>query len=253
MPTLSYDEFMEVNGILKRTTLAMYHLKYYLLQRSVLFMSFFVKVMGNPDKCHFVTSLLHELTVGYNNLYEKVVSNVTGSLEKRMKAGKIMIQNFETSRIILQDEYRIRFASLQCVSEFLLNVENESFGDNPYEEINIIFGNLDSFIYKYFWEWLHKKKGMHVSNFIKERESDVNYPYTAPMLDKVYDITGYLCGARLYNMITLNRLKKDYRYVFNEYYQTCRYPNGSMDYQLLIYFSVSIPKVFILQGPKTLT
>jgi hypothetical protein len=69
---------------------------------------------------------------------------------------------------------------------------------------------------------------MHFSQHIRERETDLDYPYSATMLEKVYDITGYLCGAQLHNMIRLNRLKCDYKYVFTEYYKMSRYPNGSM-------------------------
>ena len=47
----------------------------------------------------------------------------------------------------------------------------------------------------------------------------MDYPYSDTMLDKVNDITGYLCGARLHSMIHLNRLKSEYRYVFTEYYK----------------------------------
>jgi nitroreductase len=52
--------------------------------------------------------------------------------------------------------------------------------------------------------------------------------YSATMLNEVYDITAYLCGARLHYMIRLSRLKCDYKYVFTEYYKMSRYPNGSM-------------------------
>ena len=63
---------------------------------------------------------------------------------------------------------------------------------------------------------------------VKERDSDTDYPYSDTMLDKVYDVTGYLCVARLHNMIRLNRLRSEYRYVFAEYYKMSKYPNGSM-------------------------
>ena len=84
---------------------------------------------------------------------------------------------------------------------------NESFGCAANEESNIVFGFLDKFFYENFWKWLDVEKGIHVSNHIKERTTDIDYPYSDTMLDKVYDITGYLCGARLHNVIRLNRLK----------------------------------------------
>ena len=48
------------------------------------------------------------------------------------------------------------------------------------------------------------------------------------MKDKIYDITGYLCGARLSNLLRYNRLRSEYHFVFTEYYTHSRYPNGKM-------------------------
>jgi hypothetical protein len=98
----------------------------------------------------------------------------------------------------------------------LVDFETETLSGTVYEESNLVFGLLDKYIYENFWKWLNLEKGMNISQHIRERESDVNYPYSATMLDKVYDITGYLCGARLHNMIRLNRLKCDYKYIFTE-------------------------------------
>jgi hypothetical protein len=50
---------------------------------------------------------------GNKLLYDTYISSVSGSIEKRQKAGKIMIQKFEMSRISLRDENRcIRFDPL---------------------------------------------------------------------------------------------------------------------------------------------
>jgi hypothetical protein len=219
---------METNGILKNSISCFYGCKYFLLQRKEVYMNFLTKIMTVAKSCSEVTKLLFGLACGYKLLYDTYVSSVSGSIEKRQKAGKIMIQKFEMNRISLKDEYRCKFSSLTSVLTHLVGFETETFGGTVYEESNLVFGFLDKYIYENFWKWLHLEKGMHISQHIRERESDVNYPYSATMLDKVYDITGYLCGARLHNMIRLNRLKCDYKYVFTEYYKMSRYPNGSM-------------------------
>ena len=191
-------------------------------------MKFLTKIMTVAESCLEVTNLLFGLACGYRQLYDTYVSSVAGSIEKRQKAGKIMIQKFEMNRIPLKDEYRTKFSSLKSVRTNLVGFEIETFDSTVYEESNLVFGFLDKYIYDNFWKWLHLEKGMHVSQHIRERETDLNYPDSATMLEKVYDITGYLCGARLHNMIRLNRLKCDYKYAFTEYYKMSRYLNGSM-------------------------
>jgi hypothetical protein len=107
-------------------------------------------------------------------------------------------------------------------------MEDGTFTVNRNEDSNLLFGYIEQFLYQNYWRWVHTSKGLHVSNFIKERLDDKDFVFSATMLDKVYDITGYLCGARLYNLLHFNRLKSDYRFVFNEYYTHSRYPNGDI-------------------------
>ena len=47
------------------------------------------------------------------------------------------------------------------------------------------------------------------------------------MLHKVYDITGYLCGHRIFNLFHLNRLRSDYKDTFQNYYVNSRHANGA--------------------------
>ena len=228
MRSLTFEVFMEDDGILKSTISLFYHSDYFLLQRKIVYMTFLTVIMTTATSCLEVNHLLYDLAKGYLGLYEKFVTSVGGTIEKRQKAGKIMIQNFELNRVVLQDLFRIKFRSLQSISAILVNTEVESSGCTSYEDSNLVFGYLDKFIYECFWKWLHLEKGIDVSDFIKERDSDIKFPYSAIMLDKVYDITGYLCGSRLKNMLNYNRLRKDYIFVFTEYYKESRYPNGSM-------------------------
>ena len=184
--------------------------------------------MTNVKSGSEVINFLFVLASAYKKLYDTFVSSVTGHIERRQKAGKIMIQSFEIKRISVKDEHHLKFASLKSVAIHLVDISNESLGCSANEESNLVFGFLDRFIYESFWKWLHIEKGIHLSNHIKERDSDTDYPYSDTMLDKVYDVTGYLCVARLHNMIRLNRLRSEYRYVFAEYYKMSKYPNGSM-------------------------
>jgi hypothetical protein len=191
-------------------------------------MSFFTKCMTDPVSSNDIIQLLLSLTGGYLELYNSNVSKTNGSLERQLKLGNIMANNFEAGRDILIADYRVRFARLSCVQKFIILEETEQFM-NKFEESNLLFAYLERNLNANFWSWFHKEKGMHVDDFIKERPlTDSCYDYSPVMLDKVYDITGYLCGHRIFNLLALNRIKREYRDVFEEYHKYCRYPNGSM-------------------------
>ena len=184
--------------------------------------------MTSPLNAEEIISVLYGLVCGYHSLYSQHVSAISGSLEKRHCAGKLMIVKLETSRIGLVEEYRQKFSRLTDFIEHLRGEEDGTFETNLNEDTNLIYGFMEQYLYENYWKWLHSTKGLHVSNFIKERPGDELYKFSHTMLDKIYDITGYLCGARLYNLMHFNRLKSEYRYIFNEYYTHSRYPNGSM-------------------------
>ena len=169
---------MEDSGILKSSIDLFYHCDYLLLQRKEVYMKFLTKIMTNVESASEVTNVLYCLASEYKKLYDTFVSSVTGSIEKRQQAGKIMIESFESNRNTVKDEYRLKFASVKCVTIHLVDDLNESFGSAANEESNLVFGFLDKYIYESFWKWLHVEKGIHVSNYIKERTSDVDYPYS---------------------------------------------------------------------------
>ena len=228
MVDLDLDTFLSDGGIYRNTIHALFGCDEFFLQRQQVFTNFFKDCMTNPVTSNEIITLLFGLTKGYLNLYNSLVTKTSGPLEKRHRAGKLMIQKFESSRITLVEEHVVMFSSLSGTKEHLLLLEDETFLVNKLEDSNLLFGFLELYLYENFWKWLHTAKGVHVSNFIKERPDDSNYPFSVTMLDKIYDVTGYLCGARLFNLLKYNRLKGDYRYVFNEYYTNSRYPNGSM-------------------------
>ena len=93
-------------------------------------------------------------------------------------------------------------------------MEDGTFEINLFEDSNLLFGFIEQYLYDNYWKWLHIEKGIDVSNFIKERTDDAPYEFSPTMLDKIYDITGYLCGARLSNVLKYNRLKSEYRFVY---------------------------------------
>ena len=109
-------------------------------------MKIFTKIMTVAKSCFAVTNLLFGLACGYKQLYDTYVSSVAGSIEKKLKAGKILIQKFEMNRIPLKYEYHIRFSSLKSVRTNLVVFEIETFGCTVYEESNLVFGFLDKYI-----------------------------------------------------------------------------------------------------------
>ena len=231
MISLDGDEFLRDGGMFECTIDQLYNCDEFFLQRDQVFINFFMKCMTSPSIAKEIISVLHDLACGYHSLYSQHVSATSGSLEKRHRAGKLMITKLETSRIVLVEEYRQKFSLLSGVIEHLSGEEDESFDVNLNEDINLLFGFIEQYLYENNWKWLHSSKGLHVTNFIKERPGDECYEFSPTMLDKIYDITGYLCGARLYNIMHFNKLKSEYRYIFNEYYTHSRYPNGHMAIQ----------------------
>ena len=228
MVHLDLDVFLSDGGIFRSTIHSLFKCDEFFLQRQQVFTSFFKDCMTNPITSNEIITLLFGLTTGYHILYNSLVTKTSGPLEKRHRAGKLMITKFELSRITLVEKYVVKFSSLTGTKNHLLLVEDGTFHVNRLEDSNLLFGFLELYLYENFWKWLHTAKGIHVSNFIKERPNDSNYPFSVTMLDKIYDVTGYLCGARIFNLLKYNHLKSEYRYVFNEYYTNSKYPNGSM-------------------------
>ena len=228
MVVLNLDVFLRDGGIFKSTMQALYSCDEFFLQRQEVFTNFFKKCMTNPVTSNEVVENLYGLTSGYHGLYNSLVTKTVGPLEKRNRAGKLMIQKFESSRITLVDEYLKKFSNLSGTQDHLLLLEDETSTVNAYEDSNLLFGFMEQYLYDNYWKWIHSEKGMDVSNFIKERPSDSKYVFTTTMKDKIYDITGYLCGARLSNLLRYNRLRSEYHFVFTEYYTHSRYPNGKM-------------------------
>lgn len=184
--------------------------------------------MTNPFSSQDIITLLFGLTTGYHNLYSTIVTKSSGPLEKRHRAGKLLVQKFESSRIALAEEYLEKFSNLGCTRDHLHLMEDGTLNFNRFEDSNLLFGFIEQYLYENFWKWLHVEKGLDVTNFIKERPDDESYDFSPSMLDKIYDITGYLCGARLSNLLKFNRLKSEYRFVFTEYYTHSRHPNSTM-------------------------
>ena len=70
-------------------------------------------------------------------------------------------------------------------------------------------------------------KKLHVTDYIKERITDETFEYSGTMLHKIYDITGYICGYMIYNLIHLNRLRTDYKAIFQNYSTNSRLTDGN--------------------------
>ena len=226
--SLTYEIFLEADGIFKASVATfceenfLMHVRYNCYKKFVLF------ILGVPIPCNIVKHLFFELILEYQQLYKRYVLPTSGTIEKRQKAGKLMILHLETKRTLVRDKFQLKFVQLSCVSSILSSPDNEEMGLTIHEESNLIYCCMEELLYKNFWNWIRKERGTSVSDFIKERDSDAHYEFTPPMLDKIYDICGYLCGYRVINLIKLNRIKSEYRKVFQDYHSHSRMLNGTM-------------------------
>ena len=223
---LTYEVSIEEGGIFRRTVEELYEKIEFMHFRATCFVNFFTLCMAIPIPCRSIKSLLFSLTGEYVLLYEQCVSKTTGSLEKRQKAGKVMITNLESKRGQVRSTYKAKFVSLDCIRESLGLPENESHGGDVNEESNLVYCYIEDLLYTNFWKWLQKEKGNSVHNYIKERDTDLSYVFSPVMQGKLYDITGYLCGYRIHSLVTLNRIKSDYKRVFLDYHLHSRLQNG---------------------------
>ena len=71
------------------------------------------------------------------------------------------------------------------------------------------------------------EKKQHWSDYIKERDNDISFVYSAAMKDKIYDITGYLCGHRVSNLLKYNKLRSDYKETCIQFHTQSRYDSGN--------------------------
>jgi hypothetical protein len=225
---LTYEIFLENDGIFKTSVATFCEQNYLMHVRYDCFRKFIVSIMGVPVPCNIVKHLFFDLILEYQQLYKRCVSPTSGTIEKRQKAGKLMILHLETKRTLVRDQFQLKFVQLYCVSEIFSSPENDEMGLSIHEESNLIYCCMEELLYENFWHWIRKERGTSVFDFIKERDSDAHYEFTPPMLDKIYDICGYLCGYRVLNLIKLNRIKYEYRKVFQDYHSYSRLQNGTV-------------------------
>ena len=116
------------------------------------FRTFFTLCMALPTPCRSIKSLLFSMTGEYVRLYDLCVSKTTGSLEKRQKAGKVMIANFKNKRGQLRSTYKAKFVSLDCIRSSLGIPENDGHGGYVNEESNLIYCYLEDLLYSNYWD-----------------------------------------------------------------------------------------------------
>ena len=112
----------------------LYNCDEFILQREQVFINFFKKCMASPSNVEGIISVLFGLACGYHNIYSQHVSVTSGSLEKRHRAGKVMIVKLETSRIGLVEEYRQKFSRLSCITWWRSGREVRFFWGGPIVE-----------------------------------------------------------------------------------------------------------------------
>ena len=180
---LSYELFLENDGIFKASVATFCEQNVLMHVRHECYKKFILSIMGVPVPCNIVKHLFFDLILMYQQLYQRYVLPTSGTIEKRQKAGKLMILHLETKRTLVRDRFQLKFVQLSCVTRVLSNPENEEMGLSIHEESNLIYCCMEELLYKNFWHWIRKERGTSVYDFIKERDSDVNYEFTLPMLD----------------------------------------------------------------------
>ena len=147
MVDLDLDTFLSDGGIYRNTIHALFGCDEFFLQRQQVFTNFFKDCMTNPVTSNEIITLSFGLTKGYLNLYNSLVTKTSRPLEKRHRAGKLMIQKFESSRITLVEEHVVMFSSLSGTKEHLLLLEDETLLVNKFEDSNLLFGFLELYLY----------------------------------------------------------------------------------------------------------
>ena len=149
-----------------------------------------------------------------------------GDLDKRMKSGKAMMIHFENDRNATRILCVQKFVDFPLLQQLFDEPQNEELSVSVSAQSRLIFFYLEDFLYKNFWKWFHMTKKLHVTDYIKERINDEEFEFSPTMLHKVYDITGYICGHRIYNLLHLNRLRPEYVTTFQNYYKNSRLADG---------------------------
>ena len=224
---LDFDSFMKSGGIYESTIENFYDCHIFYMQRESVHVMFFNQLTDDDASCIALQGILFDLVTGLFESHRRHVSSTSGDLDKRMKSGKAMMIHFENDRDLARSRQMKKFICLPLVDNLFDEPQNDELNRSVSEQSCLIFLYLKDFLYKNFWKWHHFSRGLHVDNFITERSSDTNYEYSPTMLHKVYDITGYLCGHRLFNLIHLNKLRSEYIETFQNYYNFSRHTNGA--------------------------
>ena len=150
---------------------------------------------------------------------------------------------FENDRNTSRNLCVKKFEKFPLMQELFDEPQNEELAFSVSTQSRLIFFYLEDFLYKNFWKWLRMKKKLHVTDYIKERTNDEEFEYSTTMLHKVYDITGYICGHRIYNLLHYNCLRSEYVNTFKSYYADSRLADGHTDARIARRMH-SIPRTF---------
>ena len=167
-------------------------------------------IMCFADKLHAceLQIFIFELCVFFINLHSSIVLSEKGSFIRRSKFAKIQVQKFEMDRVLRRNVLMPLFLELCSIKELGGELSNSK----------ILFFTIENYVYDQVWVWISQDKGMDISNFIRERTTDIDFVFSPAILSKIYDITGYLCGNRVNNILKYKRTKLIYRSTFQTYY-----------------------------------
>ena len=228
MESIDFDAdcFLQSGGIYEKTLEDLFYCEIFFLKRESLHLLFFTRFLAEETSSIFLQKVLFELASNLRSSYKKHVSSTVGDLDKRMKSGKAMMISFENDRNASRILCVQKFVNFPLLQQLFDEPQNEELSVSVSAQSRLIFFYLEDFLYKNFWKWFHMTKKLHVTDYIKERINDEEFEFSPTMLHKVYDITGYICGHRIYNLLHLNRLRPEYVTTFQNYYKNSRLADG---------------------------
>lgn len=124
LPALNLDLFLQPGGIYERTIENLLKSEIFFLGRESVRTAFFLQFLADDASCLFLQNLLYELVVSYYDAYGRSVKLTVGDIDKRMKSGKIMMNNFESNRNKAREVCGRKFSCFQLVRSLFYEPQN---------------------------------------------------------------------------------------------------------------------------------
>ena len=179
LPSLNLESFLQPGGIYERTIENLFESEIFFLGRESVHTAFFLQFLANDASCLLLQNLLYELVVSYYDAYGRSVKSTVGDIDKRMKSGKIMMNNFESDRNKAREVCGRNFSCFHLILSLFDEPQNEEVNRSVSEHCNLLFSFLEDFTYKNFWKWQHYNRALDINNHITERSSNLLRNYAS--------------------------------------------------------------------------